>query len=520
MGFLDSLKDSVNSAINGKKEQGHGIQHEEAPGSKKSAKKSGLLSGLFGDNSSKKKTNNDTPPLKKNLPQDDDDSLSMFNDSSDDFDYNEIDDEIKGHRSDVLELLNIAEDYPVPSNVLLLGDLDRVRFDVSQPKGYDMHMVEEFYDSVHDSIAWYVDKLQQRNNDIRKMEDMLNKQNTDIHNAKVAEAMSDPDFTIMTGSESTAEQELQEAQVKIMNLEDENRKLQKKIQSMGNGNGDQMDAETQSRYDALQNQLGIVQRENQKLKSQLKRQALEEVAVLDKQQDGYTTADEYGDDDYSMTGQFDADDPSFGQGMPMPGGPSPSMPNPNKGNGIPTPGGMPVQTPGGNNGMSMPGGMPSPSMGGGMPTPGSAMPAPGGVSSPASVNPFNGGNNSGLKPAGPSIKELTNPSFASGRLGENSSKAMTMQSALDADDDYDLDPQVTSGSGRQAQDANFDGGFDDSFSFDYDGEDNVNDSNDSNNRKNTQIPISIDNGDYDEINLLDDDDDDNEIISLDDGLFD
>lgn len=513
MGFLDSLKDSVNSAINGKKEQGSGIQHEEAPGSKKSAKKPGLLSGLFGGNSSKKGGDGATPSKKPSQSQDDDDSLSMFDDSSDDdFDYNEIDDEIKGHRSDVLELLNIAEDYPVPSNVLLLGDLDRVRFDVSQPKGYDMHMVEEFYDSVHDSIAWYVDKLQQRNNDIRKMEDMLNKQNTDIHNAKVAEAMSDPDFTIMTGSESTAEQELQEAQIKIMNLEDENRKLQKKIQSMGNsGNGDQMDAETQSRYDALQNQLGIVQRENQKLKAQLKRQALEEVAALDRQQDEYTTADEYGDDDYQTMGQFDVDGPSSDRGMPMPGGPSPSMPEPNKSNGIPTPGGMPVPAPGVN------GGMPTPSMGGGMPTPGTAVPAPGGLPSPTPVNPFNGGGN-GLKPVGPSIKELTNPSFESGRLGENSSRTMTMQSALDADDDYDLDTQVTSGSSHQTQDADFGNGFDDSFSFDYDGGSNEND--DSGSGRNTKIPTSIDDGDYDEINLLDDDDDDNEIISLDDGLFD
>lgn len=509
MGFLDSLKDSVNSAINGKKEQGRGIQHAEAPGSKKSTKKPGLLSGLFGGNSSKKGGDGATPSKKPSQSQDDDDSLSMFDDSSDDFDYNEIDDEIKGHRSDVLELLNIAEDYPVPANVLLLGDLDRVRFDVSQPKGYDMHMVEEFYDSVHDSIAWYVDKLQQRNNDIRKMEDMLNKQNTDIHNAKVAEAMSDPDFTIMTGSESTAEQELQEAQIKIMNLEDENRKLQKKIQSMGNGgNGDQMDADTQSRYEALQNQLGIVQRENQKLKAQLKRQALEEVAALDRQQDEYTTADEYGDDDYQMMGQFDVDGPSAGWGMPMPGGPSPSMPEPNKSNGIPTPGGMPVPAPGVN------GGMPTPS---GMPTPGTAVPASGGLPSPTPVNPFNGGGN-GLKPVGPSIKELTNPSFESGRLGENSSRTMTMQSALDADDDYDLDTQVTSGSSHQTQDADFGNGFDNSFSFDYDGGFNEND--DSGSGRNTKIPTSIDDGDYDEINLLDDDNDDNEIISLDDGLFD
>lgn len=509
MGFLDSLKDSVNSAINGKKEQGSGIQHEEAPGSKKSTKKPGLLSGLFGGNSSKKGGDGATPSKKPLQSQDDDDSLSMFDDSSDDFDYNEIDDEIKGHRSDVLELLNIAEDYPVPANVLLLGDLDRVRFDVSQPKGYDMHMVEEFYDSVHDSIAWYVDKLQQRNNDIRKMEDMLNKQNTDIHNAKVAEAMSDPDFTIMTGSESTAEQELQEAQIKIMNLEDENRKLQKKIQSMGNGgNGDQMDADTQSRYEALQNQLGIVQRENQKLKAQLKRQALEEVAALDRQQDEYTTADEYGDDDYQSMGQFDVDGPSAGRGMPMPGVPSPSMPEPNKSNGIPTPGGMPVPAPGVN------GGMPTPS---GMPTPGTAVPASGGLPSPTPVNPFNGGGN-GLKPVGPSIKELTNPSFESGRLGENSSRTMTMQSALDADDDYDLDTQVASGSSHQTQDADFGNGFDNSFSFDYDGGFNEND--DSGSGRNTKIPTSIDDGDYDEINLLDDDNDDNEIISLDDGLFD
>ena len=80
MGFLDSLKDSVNSAINGKKEQGSGIQHEETPGSKKSAKKPGLLSGLFGGNSSKKGGDGAAPLKKPSQSQDDDDSLSMFND--------------------------------------------------------------------------------------------------------------------------------------------------------------------------------------------------------------------------------------------------------------------------------------------------------------------------------------------------------------------------------------------------------------------------------------------------------
>lgn len=515
MGFLDSLKDSVNSMVGGKKDQsGAGIQHAEAPGTKKPAKKQGLLSGLFGDSSGKKK---DTPPKtarkQSSSAQDgDNDSLSLFDGGSeDDFDYDSMEDEIKGHRSDVLELLDIAEDYPVPSNVLLVGDLDRVRFDISQPKGYDTKMVEEFYDSVRDSISWYVEKLQQRNNDIRKMEDMLNKQNTDLHNAKVAEAMSDPEIAVMTGYESSEAQELQEAQIRIMNLEEENRQLQKKLQAAGNGASDQMDAETQSRYDALQNQLGIVQRENQKLKAQLKRQAMEEAASMDRQQGEYTTADDY-DDDYPLAGHDDgADLNGIGAGMPMPSGggmPMPSSNDPGMGGGMPMPD---APTPS----------MPGPSMD--MPVPGGAMPTPGGAAPMGShgagrnrqVNPFSGGPR-GASASGRSIdSDLINPSMETGRVGENTASAMSMQDALDADDDYDLDMGGSSDSHATSVEA----GFGDPFSFDYEGGDDSSGPRRSNGP--APIPTSIDDGNFEEINLLDDDeDDDDDIISLDDGLFD
>lgn len=263
MGFLDSIKDSISSVIGNK---GEGAS--KGSGTSSPPKKGGFLGGLM---TPKNKADNSEGYQSMT---EDDELASLLNGSStgttQDEDYDMVNGEINEHRHDVLDLLNIAEDYPVPDNVLLVGDLDSVRFDISMPSGYDPKMVDDFYNSVYDSINWYVKTLQQRNNDIRTMEDMLNKQATDIHNAQVAQAMSDPDFTVVTGAESTSEQQLQEAQLRIMRLQDENDKLKQALQEQGG----QVDTAQNSKYEELQNQLALSQMEVKKLTAQLNRSNL------------------------------------------------------------------------------------------------------------------------------------------------------------------------------------------------------------------------------------------------------
>lgn len=179
-----------------------------------------------------------------------------------------LNDAIKPQRSDILDLLGIPDNYEVPDEVLLVGDLDRVRFDRSSPVGYSEPMVDAFFNSVYDSLVWYHDTLKKRNRDIAKLATQLDKSATDLHNAKINAEMSDG-LTVMTGQESTAEQEMQKLQLAVIKLRDENDKLKKQLGAGANSKV------PDSRYDDLQNQLGLAQLEIKKLTAQLKRQSFE-----------------------------------------------------------------------------------------------------------------------------------------------------------------------------------------------------------------------------------------------------
>ena len=236
MGFLDDLKNKAAGVLQG-------------------------ASGKLGDFNLGKR--------QSNTGKSDDDAIA-------DNDYEQIlNDEIKPQRSDVLELLGVPDDYEVPDDVLLVGDLDRVRFDITEPSGYSVKMVDAFFETVYDSLVWYRDTLKKRNRDVAKLATQLDKSATDLHNAKINAEMSDG-LTVVTGQESTAEQELQELQLAMIKLRDENDKLKKMVKNSG--------ADSQapdSRYDELQNQYALAQLEIKKLTAQLKRQNLEKAVADD-----------------------------------------------------------------------------------------------------------------------------------------------------------------------------------------------------------------------------------------------
>ena len=197
-------------------------------------------------------------------------------DGAGDNDYEQIlNDKIKPQRSDVLELLGVPDDYEVPDDVLLVGDLDRVRFDITEPSGYSTKMVDAFFETVYASLVWYRDALKKRNRDVAKLATQLDKSATDLHNAKINAEMSDG-LTVVTGQESTAEQELQELQLAMIKLRDENDKLKKMVK-----NSDVNTQAPDSRYDELQNQYALAQLEIKKLTAQLKRQNLEKAVADD-----------------------------------------------------------------------------------------------------------------------------------------------------------------------------------------------------------------------------------------------
>lgn len=186
---------------------------------------------------------------------------------------------IKPQRSDILELLNIPDNYEVPDNVLLVGDLDRVRFDLAEPRGYSIKMVDDFYDSVYESLKWYRDTLRQRNRDIAKLATQLDKSATDLHNAKLNAELSDG-LTVITGQESTAEHEVQELQLTVVKLRDENERLKRQLATGGTNNSTGSINES-DRVEELQNQLTLAQVEIKKLSSQLRRENLANMSSMD-----------------------------------------------------------------------------------------------------------------------------------------------------------------------------------------------------------------------------------------------
>lgn len=186
---------------------------------------------------------------------------------------------IKPQRSDILELLNIPDNYEVPDNVLLVGDLDRVRFDLAEPRGYSIKMVDDFYDSVYESLKWYRDTLRQRNRDIAKLATQLDKSATDLHNAKLNAELSDG-LTVITGQESTAEHEVQELQLTVVKLRDENERLKRQL-ATGSTNNSTDNINESDRVEELQNQLTLAQVEIKKLSSQLRRENLANMSSMD-----------------------------------------------------------------------------------------------------------------------------------------------------------------------------------------------------------------------------------------------
>lgn len=199
---------------------------------------------------------------------------------SEQFDSNDaMSEAIKPQRSDILELLNIPDNYEVPDNVLLVGDLDRVRFDLAEPRGYSIKMVDDFYDSVYESLKWYRDTLRQRNRDIAKLATQLDKSATDLHNAKLNAELSDG-LTVITGQESTAEHEVQELQLTVVKLRDENERLKRQLATGGTNNSTDNINES-DRVEELQNQLTLAQVEIKKLSSQLRRENLANMSSMD-----------------------------------------------------------------------------------------------------------------------------------------------------------------------------------------------------------------------------------------------
>lgn len=185
-------------------------------------------------------------------------------------------------RSDILYLLKIPDNYEIPDEILLPGDIKHLTFDKEQPEGYMVSQVNKFVDTVSTSLRFYKDLLQRRNEDVARLATQVDKYETDLHNAKFNAELSDG-LTVWTDQQAPADKELMQAKMEINRL---NAKLAATAgQSVAPGS--KKFAELQQKYDELQNQLAMEQIENRKLQKQLKRQQFQETAREDEGTEDY-----------------------------------------------------------------------------------------------------------------------------------------------------------------------------------------------------------------------------------------
>jgi uncharacterized small protein (DUF1192 family) len=231
-----------------------------------------LLGSFFGALDSKKNTKKvPSADTKLRAPASPNPYLEESNTNED---YDEILDEggVKNRRPDILNLLQIPDNYPVPDDIMLSGDLQELDFMITQPEGYSQKQVDSFVRVMVKSLKWFTEHLQKRNEDVAVLATQLDKTEADLHNVKVSNELAEG-LSVLTGESSTSDNDLMEAQIRIAQLQDE-------LETYKKGSKGITPAET-SKYEDAQNQLALLQLENTKLKKQLKRVTMEKTAAED-----------------------------------------------------------------------------------------------------------------------------------------------------------------------------------------------------------------------------------------------
>lgn len=103
-------------------------------------------------------------------------------DEDDDFDGNNAEGDSPEH--DVLEQYRIPLNTELGDDVLTPSKLSKVKFGVTQPKGFSFKQVEVFHTEVSKSVQWYIQALEKRDRDVHKLATEVDKYKTDVQNAR------------------------------------------------------------------------------------------------------------------------------------------------------------------------------------------------------------------------------------------------------------------------------------------------------------------------------------------------
>lgn len=251
----------------------------------------GKLSGLFGGG---KKKRDNVPKVGRvqRAPADDPSALdgSDYNDYDDSigklFDDDDSDDgdaEVEvSDSSDILSLLRIQPNIPIPLDVLMPDNLMDLSFTITEPRGYSAKQVDEFVNAVGSSLKWYIQTMQERNKNIADLANQITKTEQSMTRLKMDQELSSDGISVSSG-DVRDDTQLMQLQFQLMQARDENEKLRKQVKN-GGGGAPLSDGERESleaKYSELQDQLAIIQRKYQNLQESNRRLKLQLAGQMD-----------------------------------------------------------------------------------------------------------------------------------------------------------------------------------------------------------------------------------------------
>lgn len=185
---------------------------------------------------------------------------------------------------DVLEVLQIPENFEVPAEVLMPEDLKKIEFDKQAPYGYDMGQVSAFMDKVRVSLKTYVNFINQRSEHIASLATVVDRLQTDNANLKWDSEIANGINIMPTQPNEELENKYMEAKLEIKRL--------KSIISNRDEPAGLSDREREA-YDSLQDEFSSLRRKYESSLDEIDQLNMR-IALLEENQ-------EYGGDDNSQS---------------------------------------------------------------------------------------------------------------------------------------------------------------------------------------------------------------------------
>lgn len=160
---------------------------------------------------------------------------------------------------DILELLQIKPTFEIPEDVFLKEDLNNISFDIQVPQGYEFSQVNVFFEKVKTTVNHFEKLLKIRNEDIAKLATTVDRLQVDVNKLRLDQEINNGINIMPTEDDDNLQNENLELRLYIKRLEES-------LENKENNNN--LSSEERESYNAIQDKLSILQRENSNLKEE------------------------------------------------------------------------------------------------------------------------------------------------------------------------------------------------------------------------------------------------------------